>query len=118
MRKIILVIAFILLGSTLCFADKPTSYTSVSDVKAIMNFNVPKNVKGVLYYIPIYLKITGIATTSDGGERAVTIEEEVGTLLETVSPPDTIHSLLSVEFLQEAYADFYSEALDQTVPSE
>jgi hypothetical protein len=118
MRKIILVIAFILLGSTLCFADKPTSYTSVSDVKAIMNFNVPKNVQNKLYYIPIYLKITGIATTSDGGERAVTIEEEVGELSETVNTPNTIHTLLSANYLQEAYADFYSEALDQTVPSE
>ena len=118
MRKIILAITLILLGLTFCFADKVTTYTSVSDVKAIMNFNVPKNVDGVLYYIPISLKIIGIAMTADGGERTVTVEEEVGELLETVSPPDTIHSLLEAEYLQEAYADFYSQALEQTVPSE
>jgi hypothetical protein len=118
MRRIILAFVLLFFGLTLCFADKVTTYTSVSDVKVIMNFNVPKNVDGTLYYVPIFLKITGIATTSDGGERTVTIEEEVGELLETVTPPDTIHTLLSVEFLQEAYSDFYSEALDQTVPSE
>jgi hypothetical protein len=118
MRQFILTVIFVLLIFGICSADKPTTYTSVSDVKAIMNFNVPKNVLGILYYIPIYLKITGIAKTEDEGERTVTIEEEVGELLITPSAPDTIHGLLEAEYLQGAYADFYLQALDQTVPSE
>ena len=118
MRKLFLAVIFILFCLTLCFADKPTSYTSVEEVKALMNFNVPKNVGGKLYYIPIYLKIIGIAKTVDEGERTVTVEEEIGNLTETENNPDTIYTLLQADYLQEAYSDFYSEALNQTVPSE
>jgi hypothetical protein len=118
MRKFILTIAFILLGLTFCFADKPTSYTSVEDVRIFMNLNVPKNVEGVLYYIPIQLKITGIAKTTDGGERTVTIEAERGPLTESKFTPNSIFELLEADFLKNAYAEFYLEALDQTVPSE
>jgi hypothetical protein len=118
MNKFTLTIILVFLMFSVCLADKPTSYTSVEDVKVVMNFNVPKNVQGVLYYIPIQLKITGTAKTADEGERTVTVEEERGPLSESKMTPDSLFELLEADFLKNAYAEFYLEALDQVVPNQ
>lgn len=115
MKKLVMILALLILLSGTAFAAKDTTYTSVSDVSISLTFNVPKYEEGIWYYIPVFAQMNGRVLTTDGGSKGVYLTKEIGTVSETPATNGAIKKLIKTPALKELYTEWYAEALNEVV---
>ena len=101
------------------YADKTTTYTTVSDMRIVLTFNIPQNIEGVIYYLPIKARMSGVAITDDGGRKSITVTAEIGEQSTEKMTREEMQSMLGLKTaeLETKLSDlcdaFWAEALNE-----
>ena len=118
MKTLVLALCLCLL-TPFAYAEKPTNYVTVKDVRLLLAFNVERpttTTEGemVMYYLPIYIQIVGQAVTSDGGTKGVRQAKELGTPSLTPLTNKQLYQLLPAQ-LQGLFKDLIQDAINENV---
>lgn len=119
MRRLSLIVFLVLvLLSNVVFAAKPTTYTNLAKVQVLIDFNHPMTVRQaggpVRVYVPILIRVVGIARTADGGARRVEKEKQIGEISEVPLTNKQLYQLIPPQ-LQNIFKGLVQDAIDEDV---